>query len=36
MGVPMRASGEEEAQPERLSQLALAPSSSNAIPGMGI
>ena len=30
------ASGEEEAQPTGSSQLAFAPSSSNAMPGVGI
>ena len=36
MGAPVSASGEEEAQPTRSSQLASAPSSADAMPGVGI
>ena len=36
MGVPVKAFGEEKAQPVESSQLALAPSSNDAILGIGI
>ena len=36
MGAPMKASREEEAQPTGSAQLALTPSSSDAIPGVEI
>ena len=36
MGAPMSASGEEEAQPAGSFQLASAPSSTDAMPGVGI
>ena len=36
MGAHVKASEEEEVQLARSSQLALAPSLSNAIPGVGI
>ena len=36
MGAPLTASGEEQAQPTRSSQIACAPSSSDTMPGMGI
>ena len=36
MGGPLSASGEEVAQPAGSSQLASAPSSADAMPGMGI
>ena len=36
MGAPVLASGEEVAQPTGLSQLASAPSSTDAMPGVGI
>ena len=36
MGDPVSASGEEEAQLARSSQLASAPSSADAMPGVGI
>ena len=36
MGAPSTASGEVQAQPASSSQIACAPSSSDAIPGIGI
>ena len=36
MGAPLMASREKQAQSTGLSQIASAPSSSNAMPGMGI
>ena len=36
MGAPVSASREEEAQPAGSSQLAFAPSSTDAMPGVGI
>ena len=36
MGAPLTASGEVHSQPAGSSQIACAPSSSDAIPGIGI
>ena len=36
MGAPLMAFEEEQAQPTSLSQITCAPSSSDAMPGMGI
>ena len=36
MGAPLTASGEVQAQPAGLSQIACAPSSSDTITGIGI